>query len=111
MDNYVKIHATRGIFMKNIFGILGVFGLVASYGVGAMAVSAGTATGARYVSVNTTTASGSRGNAGVANAYKQNQRNTYYMVTQPDVDSACRDKIYKCLSDYCGDTTPICNRK
>lgn len=93
--------------MKNIFGILGVFGLVASYSMGAMAVSAGTTSGARYVSVNTTTTSGSRGNAGVANAYKQNQRNTYYMVTQPDVDSACRDKIYKCLSDYCGDTTVV----
>ncbi|MCL2749144.1 MAG: hypothetical protein FWE50_03660 [Alphaproteobacteria bacterium] len=48
-----------------------------------------------------------RGNAALASAYQQNQRNTYYMVTQPDVDSACRDKIYKCLSSYCGDTTVV----
>lgn len=94
--------------MKNIFGVLGILGLVA-YGTDAMAVSAGTVGGgdARYVSVNTTTTSGGRGNAGLINAYKQNQRNVYYMVTQPDVDSACRDKIYKCLSDYCGDTTVV----
>ncbi|MBD5391633.1 hypothetical protein HDR66_02395, partial [bacterium] len=43
-----------------------------------------------------------RGKQNVANAYKTNQRNTYYMVNQPDVDSECRNRIYKCLSDYCG---------
>ena len=48
-----------------------------------------------------------RGQKGLANAYVQNQRATYYMVTQPDVDSACRQKIYKCLSDYCGDVTVV----
>jgi len=48
-----------------------------------------------------------RGNAALGAAYQQNQRNTYYMVTQPDVDSACRDRIYKCLSSYCGDTTIV----
>lgn len=52
------------------------------------------------------TASG-RGYAGLANAYQTNQRNTYYMVTQPDVDTACREKIYKCLADYCGDVTVV----
>ncbi|MBO7642763.1 MAG: hypothetical protein J6S74_01360 [Alphaproteobacteria bacterium] len=48
-----------------------------------------------------------RGNQGLANAYKTNQLNTYYMVTQPDVDSACRTKIYNCLADYCGDVTVV----
>ena len=58
--------------MKNIFGVLGILGLVA-YGTDAMAVSAGTVGGgdARYVSVNTTTTSGGRGNAGLVNAYKR----------------------------------------
>ena len=29
------------------------------------------------------------------------------MVTQPDVDSACREKIYNCLAEYCGDVTVL----
>ena len=29
------------------------------------------------------------------------------MITQPDVDSACRNRIYKCLADYCGDVTVV----
>ncbi len=52
-------------------------------------------------------ATGQRGNQGLANAYKTNQRNTYYMVNVPDVDTACRTKIDKCLSDYCGDITVV----
>ena len=52
-------------------------------------------------------AAASRGYQANANAYKANQRNTYFMVNQPDVDSACREKIYKCLSDYCGDVTVV----
>lgn len=48
-----------------------------------------------------------RGNAAVANSYKNNQRNTYFIVNQPDVDTACREKIFKCLTDYCGDTTVV----
>lgn len=54
-----------------------------------------------------TTSGGLRGNAGIANTYKMNQRNNYFMVTQPDVDTACREKIFKCLSDYCGDVTVV----
>jgi hypothetical protein len=50
---------------------------------------------------------GVRGNTGIANAYVQNQRNTYYTVSTPDVDTACRTKIYACLSEYCGDVTVI----
>ena len=50
---------------------------------------------------------GIRGQNGTINAYIQNQRNTYFMVTQPDVDTACRQKIYNCLSDYCGDVTIV----
>lgn len=48
-----------------------------------------------------------RGNARLADAYRTNQRNTYYMVTQPDVDTACRNKIYQCLSSYCGEVTVV----
>ena len=48
-----------------------------------------------------------RGNAGLAQAYKTNQRNTYFMVTQPDVDTACRTKIFNCLTEYCGDVTIV----
>lgn len=77
----------------------------------AFAVSAGTVGASdlgRAVSVSTTTATGgARGNQGLANAYVTNQRNTYFMVTQPDVDSACREKIYNCLSEYCGDVTVV----
>ena len=29
------------------------------------------------------------------------------MITQPDVDSACREKIYNCLAEYCGDVTVV----
>ena len=79
---------------------------------GAFAVSAGTVAndgGRATVYTNSTGASngGSRGQKGVVNAYIQNQRNTYFMITQPDVDTACREKIYKCLSDYCGDVTIV----
>ena len=90
-----------------------MFGLIGACFVGnsAVALSAGTVGGAdssRGIVIQTPTASnGLRGNAGLANAYKTNQRNTYYMVTQPDVDTACREKIFACLSDYCGDTTVV----
>ena len=73
----------------------------------AMAVSAGTTAnnvgGARKVAYTNSAGSstgGVRGQQGVVNAYLQNQRNTYFMVTQPDVDTACRQKIYNCLADY-----------
>ncbi len=97
--------------MKNFFGLVGVMG-VCMYACGAFAVSAGTvgaSNGSRGVTVNVATTSGTnlRGNQGVANAYKANQRNTYYMVTQPDVDTACREKIFNCLSEYCGDVTVL----
>ena len=58
-----------------------------------------------YAGYNTTTQL--RGNAGLANAYKTNQRNNYFMVNQPDVDTACRERIFACLTDYCGDTTVV----
>lgn len=80
-----------------IFGIVGACML----GDAALAVS-GTARGVSAQVPSAT--SGLRGNAGVAHAYKTNQRNTYFMVTQPDVDTACRQKIFACLSKYCGDT-------
>ncbi|MBQ5700444.1 MAG: hypothetical protein IIV74_04085 [Alphaproteobacteria bacterium] len=90
-----------------IFGIVGACLLANS----AHAVSAGTVGATdknRGISVQTPTAhGGARGYAGTANAYKTNQRNTYFMVTQPDVDTACREKIFKCLTDYCGDVTIV----
>ena len=52
-------------------------------------------------------AADSRGNQQNANTYRTNQRATYYIVTQPDVDGACRDRIYKFLSDYCGDVLVV----
>ncbi len=64
-----------------------------------------TTNGNTYAGSGTTTTT--RGQKALANAYVQNQRNIYYMVTQPDVDSACRQRIYKCLSDYCGDVTAV----
>jgi hypothetical protein len=95
--------------MKNI-SISVLCALCCAFFVGsARAVSVSTANvGANSVRAATSSASsGNRGNAALANAYRMNQRNTYYMVTQPDVDSACRDKIYKCLSSYCGDATIV----
>lgn len=90
-----------------IFGFIGACLL----GNAAVAVSAGTVganNNSRGISVQTPTAhGGARGYAGTANAYKTNQRNTYFMVTQPDVDTACREKIFACLSDYCGDVTVV----
>lgn len=78
----------------------------------AIAISAGTvANDSARASVYTNSAgystAGSRGQKGIANAYIQNQRNTYFLVTQPDVDTACRRKIMNCLTDYCGDSTVV----
>lgn len=78
----------------------------------ALAVSAGTtandtARAAIYTNSVGASTAGKRGQQGAVNAYIQNQRNTYFLVTQPDVDTACREKIYKCLSDYCGDVTIV----
>lgn len=78
----------------------------------ALAISAGTvANDSARASVYTNSAgystAGSRGQKGIANAYIQNQRNTYFLVTQPDVDTACRRKIMNCLTDYCGDSTVV----
>lgn len=95
---------------KNLFA----FGLISACLVanGALAVSAGTVandTARALVYTNSAGLStgGSRGQKGVVNAYIQNQRNTYFMITQPDVDTACRQKIMACLTDYCGDTTIV----
>ena len=95
--------------MKNMFAVFCMCAMCFG-GYDAFAVSAGTVASdsvSRGVSITTPSTYNQRGNAGLANAYKTNQRNTYYMVTQPDVDSACREKIYKCLSNYCGDVTVI----
>ncbi len=98
--------------MKNflcLFGFIGACLLSNS----ANAVSAGTVSAAdksRGVSVvasNGNYTSNLRGNAAAANAYKTNQKNTYFMITQPDVDTACREKIFACLTNYCGDTTVV----
>lgn len=96
---------------KNLltFGLMGAFLL----GNSAFAVSAGTTannTARGSVIYNTSTGAstgGLRGQKGVINAYLQNQRNTYFLITQPDVDTACRQKIYNCLADYCGDVVVV----
>ena len=88
--------------MKNVFAVFALFGIIACDG--ALAATTNSARGV-YAQNNVTT--GLRGNQGLAQAYKTNQLNTYYMVTQPDVDSACRTKIFNCLSDYCGDVTVL----
>lgn len=90
------------------FGCIGAF-LVSG---AALAVSAGTVAnnGGRATIYTTSTGysnAGPRGYNGTVNAYIQNQRNTYFMITQPDVDTACRQKIMNCLTDYCGDTTIV----
>ena len=94
--------------MKHFFRMTSVV-CACMIGAGAYGVSAGTtATNmARGVNMGTVNNTNLRGNQGLANAYKTNQRNTYYMVNVPDVDSACRVKIDNCLSNYCGDITVV----
>ena len=89
--------------MKNMFAVFAMLGFVT---VGAGSAFAATDS-ARGIYAQNNVTSGLRGNQALANAYKTNQRNTYYMVTQPDVDSACRTKIYNCLAEYCGDVTVV----
>ena len=107
---YDKIVLTRGISMNKILCMFGLMG-ACLVGNSAFALSAGTVgmnDGVRGAVIQTPTASNVlRGNAGLANAYKTNQRNTYYMVTQPDVDTACRTKIFECLAEFCGDVTIV----
>lgn len=97
--------------MKNLFNIFGILGVCLcaydAFGVSAGTVYGNSASRGMTVSTAVSTTANGRGNQGAVNAYKTNQRNVYYMVTQPDVDSACRDKIFKCLSDYCGDVTVL----
>lgn len=90
-------------------GLVGLcFGGFSAHGVGAgVANAANTAFNTRSVSMQTPSADGARGSQGLANAYKANQRNTYFMVTQPSVDTACREKIFACLTEYCGDLTVV----
>ncbi|MFQ6778351.1 MAG: hypothetical protein ACLRFI_03615 [Alphaproteobacteria bacterium] len=101
--------------MKKIFATCGVF-LACVYAVGALAVGVDTTggdTSRSGVSLVTNANSNNaklRGNQAIASAYKNNQINTYFMLTQVDVDTACREKIYKCLSDYCGDVTLVPGR-
>lgn len=90
------------------FGCVGAFLL----GNAAFAVSAGTTANDSvratvYTNSGSNANSGSRGKTNAVNAYVQNQRNTYFLITQPDVDTACRQKIMNCLTDYCGDTTVV----
>ena len=95
--------------MKHIFNTFGAICaclcMASAYG-----VSAGTVANSNARGISPTTQINNanlRGNQALANAYQTNQRNTYYMVNVPDVDSACRNKIDKCLSDYCGDITVV----
>lgn len=90
-----------------VFGMLGFYG---AYGVGINTVSTGDSNariGTNLVA-NTNGYNGKlRGNQATASAYKNYQKSTYFIMNQLDVDTACRERIYKCLSDYCGDATII----
>ncbi|MBQ4070426.1 MAG: hypothetical protein IJD52_03580 [Alphaproteobacteria bacterium] len=98
--------------MKNFLSVFGLIGAIFC-ATAADAVSAGTVNAnnsSRGVSVMASgghSNSNLRGYANTAQAYKTNQRNTYFMVTQPDVDTACRERIFACLTEYCGDTTVV----
>ncbi len=99
--------------MKRSFLTLGCIGAFLMSNA-ALAVSAGTVANdsARAAIYTTGTAGysntvGTRGQNSTINAYVQNQKNTYFLITQPDVDTACRRKIMDCLTDYCGDTTIV----
>ena len=56
-------------------------------------------------SLSANSTNGLRGNKAVANAYKQAQIANYYIATQVDVETACSERIMKCLTDYCDGTT------
>jgi hypothetical protein len=109
----IKLSQAERIFMKNFF--TAIYALTLCFtGFDALALSAGTVGASDVARLMTggygnsgSSYGGLRGNQAAANAYVTNQRNTYFMVTQPDVDTACRQKIYKCLSDYCGDVTVV----
>ena len=93
--------------MKKFFCIFGFVGAcLLANSANAISAAGVTVQGTKnYVGSNTTTQL--RGNAGLANAYKTNQRNNYFMINQPDVDTACRERIFACLTEYCGDTTVV----
>ena len=91
------------------FGLVGCFCISSAFAVsaGTIATDSVSRGSTVYNTTSGTTNTVNRGYQGLANAYVANQRNTYYMVTQPDVDSACRTKIYNCLAEYCGDVTVV----
>ena len=102
--------------MKHFYGIFGAI-CACAFCASAYAVSAGSvvtnsnaaSNAARGIATTNPVGNANtlRGNQGLINAYKTNQRNTYYMVNVPDVDTACREKINKCFNDYCGDLTVV----
>ncbi|MBQ8256248.1 MAG: hypothetical protein IJY99_04795 [Alphaproteobacteria bacterium] len=94
--------------MNKFFCIFGFIGACLLANTANSASPAGVNTQAKntnYAGYNTTTQL--RGNAGLANVYQTNQRNNYFMINQPDVDTACRERIFACLTDYCGDTAVV----
>lgn len=96
--------------MNKILHIFAVI-TICLWGNASWAVSAGTVDGTglnRGLAAGSPTATSQlRGKAGIANTYKTNQRNTYFMITQPDVGTACQQKIFACLTEYCGDITVV----
>lgn len=94
----------KSYFLSGLIGImLGVVGMpVVSNGATTDEIEARAAS-----SLVTNSTNGLRGLNAHAQAYRINQRNLYYMVTQPDVESSCRERIMACLNDYCGDMTII----
>ena len=94
--------------MKNIVAFCGMLGLFLCCG-DALAVSAGTtaASGSTRggMLVTNSSSGGSRGMQGFAEAYRQNQVANYYMNTQLDAGTACRERIMNCLNEFCDGTS------
>ncbi|MCL2758149.1 MAG: hypothetical protein FWE64_02390 [Alphaproteobacteria bacterium] len=65
------------------------------------------ATNVARTGATTRTANQQRGFPQLAETRRQQQRNTHYIINTPDVDTACRERIFQCLVDYCGDVTVI----
>lgn len=89
-------------------GFIGVtLGVSSAFGVSAGTVGGVDVARSSSLVTNTNQTAGLRGTQGAVNAYRMNQRNSYFFVTQPDVDTACRERIMACLTDYCGDMTVV----
>ena len=84
-----------------------LFVLLALAPIGAAANMGANTPGASKTGVITSSNSQQRGHAGQAAGFRQHQLQQHYMTHTPDVDTACRQRIYECLAKYCGDMTVV----